>query len=458
MKCRTRAVVGVLILAMPLVALCADVVAIWGGARGTVVRKSDGTVWTWGANFGGKLGVGLASTNLSRVLVPTEVHGAGDVGLLYSVNAIMGGEIHNVALKSDGTVWAWGANAFGVLGNGSTNEAHTPVQVSGLRSVTALGGRGYHTLAIESDGSVWGWGWNSAGELGNGTTNATTVPVKVVGLTNPAMVSAGYKFSIALMPDGTVFQWGHGRVIGNSYTPVQTPGLSNIIAISAGWDQALALKSDHTVWAWGLNNYGEIGDHSTISRTNPVQVTSLSNIVAVSGGDWHSSALGSDGTVWTWGRNDAGQLGYGTTNGAPHSDPARILLDNSLAGFSNIVMLAARDWHNIAVKADDSVWQWGANDQGQCGDNTTADRWRPVQVAGLGPRVGLPLKIQRRAQPGQVDFAWASATGEFFNVEYSTNLAAGFGVLLLTNVLATPPTNTVTVTATNGAGFYRLRF
>src|SRR6266704_6422798 len=116
MKCRAQAVVGVLVLAMPLVAFCADVVSIWGGARGTVVQKSDGTVSTWGANLGGKLGVGLASTNLGRVLVPAEVHGPGDVDFLNSVSAIMGGEVHNVALKSDGTIWGWGNNFFGQVG------------------------------------------------------------------------------------------------------------------------------------------------------------------------------------------------------------------------------------------------------------------------------------------------------------------------------------------------------
>ncbi|TAK93798.1 MAG: hypothetical protein EPO07_17650, partial [Verrucomicrobia bacterium] len=127
-------------------------------------------------------------------------------------------------------------------------------------------------------------------------------------------------------------------------------------------------------------------------------------------------------------------------------------------GFSNLVMVAARDWHNIAVKSDGSVWQWGANDQGQCGDNTTTDRSLPVQVTGLGARVGLPLKIQSSAQPGQLDLRWASATGEFFNIEYTTNLAAGFTTLLLANVPATPPTNSVTVTATNANCFYRLKF
>src|SRR5438132_2872372 len=112
MKCRTLTIVGLLTFAMPFVAFCTDVVSIWGGARGTVVKKSDGTVWTWGANFAGKLGIGVSSTNLARWLVPAEVHGPGDVSFLNSVSAIMGGEVHNVALKSDGTVWAWGNNVF----------------------------------------------------------------------------------------------------------------------------------------------------------------------------------------------------------------------------------------------------------------------------------------------------------------------------------------------------------
>lgn len=458
MELRTQAILGLLALALVVNAPGADVVSIWGGARGTVVRKSDGTVWTWGANFGGKLGVGLSMSNLNRVLVPMEVHGPGDVGFLNSVSAIMGGEVHNIALKADGTVWGWGNNFFGQVGNGTTNDASTPVQTSVLNSVVALGGRGYHTLAIEADGSVWGWGWNNAGELGGGTTNATTVPVRVAGLTNPAAVSAGYKFSIALMTNGTVFQWGHGRVIANSFNPVQVPGLSNIIAISAGWDHALALRSDHTVWTWGQNNYGEIGDGGAVNRTNPVQVTTLSNIIAVSGGDWHSSALDSSGMIWKWGRNDTGQLGNGTADSSQHPLPAKILLDNGGNSFTNIVMMAARDYHNIAIKADGSVWQWGANDQGQCGDNTTVDRWRPVQVSGLGPRVGLPLRIQLGAQLGYADLSWSSATGEYFTIESATDFPSGFNGIVQTNILATPPQNVLSVPATNGNRFYRLRF
>jgi hypothetical protein len=189
-----------------------------------------------------------------------------------------------------------------------------------------------------------------------------------------------------------------------------------------------------------------------------VQITTLSNIISVSGGDWHSAALGSDGVAWQWGRNDVGQLGFGSADGGTHPFPARILTDKNGAAFSNLVLLAARDWHNIAVKTDGSVWQWGANDQGQCGNNATNDCWRPVQVSGLGPRARLPLRIQPGAQPGNAVLSWTSATGEFFDVEYSTNVLAGFTRVLLTNVPSTPPINLITVPVTNGVRFYQLRF
>src|SRR5882757_7249531 len=163
----------------------ADVVSIWGGARGTIVLKSDGTVWTWGANFGGKLGLGVDSTTLARVLAPAEVHGPGNIDYLNSITAIMGGEVHNVALKSDGTVWAWGNNFVGGLGNGTTNDSSVPIQVGlgvvpPLGSVTKLGGRTYFNLAVKSDGTMWAWGMNTSGQMGNGTAGGNVLtPVQV---------------------------------------------------------------------------------------------------------------------------------------------------------------------------------------------------------------------------------------------------------------------------------------
>jgi alpha-tubulin suppressor-like RCC1 family protein len=478
MKYRTQIAAGLLFFSLASVARSADVVSVWGGARGTIILKSDGTVWTWGANFSGKLGVGLDQATLVRTNVPVEVHGPGNVSYLNSIIGVMGGEIHNVALKSDGTVWAWGWNSLGQLGDGTTNDAWTPIQtglgaVPPLTSVTKLGGRPYFTLAVKSDGTVWGWGMNRYGQMGIGTASMTPVTVPVLvsnsspggAINNPLQVTCGYQFGAALATNGTVWTWGsgsHGELgngtTGSNYYPTQVPGLTNITAISAGWFHILALRADRTVWAWGNNSNGELGDGTPSNRSSPVQVLNVSNIVSVSGGDSHSSALAADGTVWKWGLNNLGELGNGTTNAIANPLPAKILVDKFGAGFSNIVMASARDYHNIAVKSDGSVWMWGANDQGQCGDGTTNDDWRPVPVVGLGARVGLPLNLQKSAQPGKLDLSWNSAPGEYFSIEYTTNLAKGFTGALLSNILATPPANTVTVPMTNGTYFYRLKF
>jgi alpha-tubulin suppressor-like RCC1 family protein len=456
----------------------ADVVSVWGGARGTIILKSDGTVWTWGANFNGKLGIG--ETNDLRALTPVEVHGPGNTGYFNSVAVIMGGEIHNVALKSDGTVWCWGWNAFGQLGNGTTNDSWIPVQTGltanpPLTNVIKLGGRPYFTLAEKADGTIWAWGMNQFGQMGNGTVTPfssppNSVPVLVSNsqpgepINGAVQITCGYQFGAALATNGTVWVWGtgtHGEqgtgATTANYIPVQVPGLTNITQISAGWFHILARKADGTAWAWGNNTDGEIGNGATSAVFSPVQVLNVSNIVTVSGGDSHSSALATDGTIWKWGRNDLGELGNGTTNGTPTPFPAKILTDKFGNGFSNVVMMAARHYHNIAVKADGSVWMWGANDQGQCGNGTQNDTWRPTPVVGLGARVPLPLNLAPGA-PGYANLSWSCSTGEFYNVEVSTNLTHGF-VTAQTNLLATPPTSVIPVPLTSGSpSFYRLRF
>lgn len=140
----------------------------------------------------------------------------------------------------------------------------------------------------------------------------------------------------------------------------------------------------------------------------------MSNIVVVLGGDDHSSALTSDGTVWKWGLNEVGELGNGTTNPIVNPVPVKILADTFANSFRNIVMLSARDYHNIAVKADGSVWMWGANDQSQCGNGTTNATWLPTPVSGVTPRLGLPLNMTVGSQLGYAKLSWASVTGEYF--------------------------------------------
>jgi alpha-tubulin suppressor-like RCC1 family protein len=326
---------------------------------------------------------------------------------------------------------------------------------------------------------MWAWGMNSSGQMGNGSvTNYVVTPVMVSNsqpggsVNNPAEVSCGYTYGVALLTNGTVWTWGTGPfgelgngTTGHSYTPIQVTALSNITAISSGWKHILALRSDGTAWAWGLNSHGELGDGTTNNQSVPVQVLNLSNVVAVSGGDYNSIALRANGTVWKWGLNDVGELGMGTndnTGAGPsvdhvaHPFAGQILTDKFGAAFSNVVRVSNRDYHNIAVKADGSVWMWGANDQGQCGDGTTTDIYRPLPVIGLGARVSLPLNLQKSAPAGSADLQWNSHTGEYFSVECSTNLANW--TVVESDILATPPTNTVTTSTTNGAFYYRLRF
>ncbi|TLZ71770.1 MAG: RCC1 repeat-containing protein, partial [Methanobacteriota archaeon] len=237
--------------------------AVANGLSNTV----SGTVLAWGDNVDGQLGNGTFTTSNT----PVEVSG------LTGVTAIAAGGAfnhHSLALKSDGTVWAWGANSAGQLGNGSFTGSNTPVQTSGINGVTAIAGGQLHSLALKSDGTVWAWGFNLDGQLGNGT-NTTTYPY---GLD----------------------------------TPVQVLGLTGVIAIAGGGAHSLALKSDGTVWAWGQNNKGQLGNGSFTGSNTPVQTSGISGVTAIAGGVSHSLALKSDGTVWAWGYNGGGELGNGT--------------------------------------------------------------------------------------------------------------------------------------------------
>ncbi len=369
------------------------ITSVWGGAGSEqIILKSDGTVWDWGFNLHGQLGNGTIGTNNDTDL-PGRVLGIGGVGYLGSLSAIIGGESHNMALSSDGTVDTWGWNFFGQLGDGSTNWGYSTsyslsaVKVYGLSSVAFLGGRGYHNLAVKTNGTIWAWGDNQSGQLGNGGfyPGGTNVPVQVIGLTNPIAVSGGGFHSMALMSNGTVWTWGdnsYGQLgdgtTNNRSSPVQVVGLSNIVAISCGWIQTLAVRSDGTAWTWGDNNTCELGNGVVGGiSTVPVQVLNLSNVVSVSGGDLSSMARLADGTIWKWGQNVYGELGLGTSDTNAHPVPVQV------PGLSNIVISACRDYHNICVKRDGTVWVWGDNRFGGMGDFTGSNVTSPRLMPGL---------------------------------------------------------------------------
>jgi alpha-tubulin suppressor-like RCC1 family protein len=349
---------------------------------------SSSIVYAWGDNYSGELGCGACSPYAGR----TPLH----VGGLTGVTALAAGFAHSLALKSDGTVWAWGYNANGELGNGSTNNSGAPVRVTGLTGMTAVAGGGGHSLALNSDGTVWAWGSNSSGQLGNGSATGTfagsNTPVQATGLTGMTAVAGGEHHSLALKSDGTVWAWGdnaHGQLgtgsttgpqtcdygLACSTTAVQVSGLTGVTAVSAGAVHSLALKSDGTVWAWGFNREGELGNGSTTNSSTPVQVTGLTGMTAIAGGGFHNLALKSDGTVWAWGSNDHGQLGNGSA--ITSSTPVQV------TGLTGMTAIAAGFAYGLGLRSDGTVWAWGDNSYGQLGNGSTTDSSTPVQVSRL---------------------------------------------------------------------------
>ncbi|MBI4492930.1 MAG: IPT/TIG domain-containing protein, partial [Chloroflexi bacterium] len=272
-------------------------IAVAAGGYHSLALKSDGTVWAWGGNGYGQLGDGSTSNRAT----PVQVSG------LSGVIAVSAGWQHSLALKNDGTVWAWGNNRFGQLGDGTSSTVRTtPVQVSGLSGVVAIAAGGYHSLALKNDGTVWAWGANWYGALGDGTATNRLTPVQVPGLSGVMAVAAGSAHSLALKGDGTVWAWGgnYSGQLGDGTTvttgcysrptPVQVSGLSGASAIAAGASHSLALKSDGTVWAWGYNGYGQLGDGTTTGHATPVQVSGLRGATALAGGLYHTLAVQAD--------------------------------------------------------------------------------------------------------------------------------------------------------------------
>lgn len=326
---------------------------LWTAATGSghiVALKSDGTVWTWGGNGSGQLGDG--STN-DRV-APMQVTG------LTSVVAVAAGSSHSAAVKSDGTVWTWGANGTGQLGDGTISNRLLPVQVTGITGIVDIVAGSGHTMALKSDGTVWAWGTNVAGQLGDGTTTQRNAPVQIGTLANVAFLAAGTDHSVAVKADGSVWSWGKNDAgqtgdgtTSNRSTPAQVAGLASIIEAAAGTSHTMALKTDGTVWTWGSNASGQLGDGTTTQRAAPVQASGLTGISTIAAGSDHSVAIKSDGSVRTWGNNATGQIGDGTTTN--RTAPVAV------NGPASIVATSAKASHTVVVRNDGTIYTWGGD-------------------------------------------------------------------------------------------------
>jgi alpha-tubulin suppressor-like RCC1 family protein len=356
------------------------VTAIAGGGEHSLAVKGDGTVWAWGDNTFGQLGNGTTGT--TPITSPVQVVNLSGAAF------VAAGEIDSVALGTDGTVWTWGNNTGGELGNGTGEQEVVPSEVANLTGVAVTAGGGLFTLIVKQDGTVWGWGANNIGQLGNGLFPATASPtaVQATGISGVTMLDGGNDHSLAIGSGGTLWAWGYNSTgqIGNGTVsngvspPFQVTAVPGVIAISAGVGHSLAVKSDGTVWAFGDNSQGQVGSGAPIgSVLTPVQVPGLAGMIAVSAGVNHSLSLKSDGTVWAWGDNTVGQLGNGTTSATPSPSPAQV------PNLTGIVAISGKANSGLALRSDGTVWSWGENSNGELGTGRPDSEYSPVQVVGL---------------------------------------------------------------------------
>ena len=325
-----------------------------GGTHSAAVTK-DGDLYMWGSNGAGQLGV-YSNANSK---IPIKVNNSSSTLPEKSVKYVALGGNHSAAITKDGSLYIWGWNNYGQLGDGTTTERYTPIKIMDNVASVSLGD--YHSAAVTKDGSLYMWGNNSSGQLGDGTTTSRYTPVKIMN--NVASVSLGSSHSAAITKDGSLYMWGwnhygqlgDGTTTSYRYTPVKI--MDNVASVSLGGIHSAAITKDGSLYKWGG------GD-----KTRPHRVAS--NVQSVKLGYSHTTVISKDGGLYTWGYNDYGQLGNGTTTNS--SNPIKIMNDAvDCAGGGN---------HTIALKKDGTVYTWGYNNCGQLGDGTTTDRTSPVAI------------------------------------------------------------------------------
>ena len=388
-------------------ALAIRIVKVSNGSYHSFGLTSDGRIYAWGRNTSGELGIG---TTLARSNVPIAVKTTGTPMDGKVVKQVEGGGryegSHSIALASDGTVYTWGFNQYGQLGNNTTTNSRSPiaVQVAGTplagKTIVQIAAGADHSLALDSDGALYAWGSNAYGQLGNGTTTNSSVPVAVKIAGTPlagktiVQIAAGANHNMVLTSDGAVYTWGwnyHGQLGNNTKTnsntivAVQTIGTpiagKKIVKIAAGQGHSLALTDDGMVYTWGRNDTGQLGNNATTNVMLPVTVTvtgtpmSNKTIVEIASGARHSLAIDSSGKVYAWGHNGSGQLGNNLTVNALTPVAVQAPADK------NIIQVSGSGWlgaSSSALASDGTVYSWGRGFDGQLGDGTNNDSSVPV--------------------------------------------------------------------------------
>ena len=409
-------------------ALAIRIVKVSNGSYHSFGLTSDGRIYAWGRNTSGELGIG---TTLARSNVPIAVKTTGTPMDGKVVKQVEGGGryegSHSIALASDGTVYTWGLNQYGQLGNNTTTNSRSPIAVQAAgtplagKTIVQVAAGADHSLALDSDGALYAWGSNAYGQLGNGTTTNSSVPVAVKIAGTPLagktiiQIVAGANHNMVLTSDGAVYTWGwnyHGQLGNNTKTnsntivAVQTIGTplagKKIVKIAAGQGHSLALTGDGIVYTWGRNDTGQLGNNATTDAMLPVAVTvtgtpmNNKTIVEIASGARHSLAIDSNGKVYAWGHNSSGQLGNNSTVNALTPVAVQAPADK------NIIQVSGGGWSGAsssALTSNGTVYSWGRDFDGQLGDGTNNDSYVPViTTINLVDTPSIPTHVM--AKPG----------------------------------------------------------
>jgi alpha-tubulin suppressor-like RCC1 family protein len=365
-------------------------------ARHNAIIADNGTVWTFGENSEGQLGL---NDTVDRN-IPVQIAGI--------TNAIMVscGGTHTAIIDDSNRLWTFGDNTNGQLGNGTTNSSPIPIEITGIpNAVTVSCGNG-HTAVIDASGAVWTFGYNEYGQLGDNGINADDNPIprkavaygfanQILVINNAIGVSCGDAHTVVIRADNTVwtFGWNSRGQLGNGSIVDSNPNsvarqvvfdlggilgpFEDVIAASAGGQHTMLLKSNGTVWTFGGNYTGQLGNGTIIDNAIPAVIANISAI-GISCGLDHSIILKDDNTVCTFGGNSSGQLGNGTMD--PSSNPVQVEFDCSGNGVINVVAVSGGNGHTTILQNDGTVLTFGANFSGQLGNNTTVNSDCPREI------------------------------------------------------------------------------
>lgn len=343
------------------------------GTMHTVAVKTDGTLWTWGFNGYGQLGDNTAVDKH----IPTQI------GTDHDWVSAKAGSHYCLAQKSDGSLWAWGMNFYGQCGIPSNpGNILIPTRIGTATDWQFYTAASQHTIAIKNNGTLWIWGYNDHGMLGTGTTGSVMTPTQIGTDTDWKSATGGNSHTIALKTNGTIWTWGFNSVgqLGNgsyfdsNYTPTQVGTDNDWKLLGDGINNAfnVVIKNDGSMWSFGGNSYGNLGTGLATSSPEPIRIGTENNWDAVSLGAYSAFAHKTDGSMWSWGYNEYSSLGIGTNTNV--NVPTRIGTDNDWMTFDS------GSGHTMALKTNGVLWTWGSNSAGYLGNDTTTPSNFPIQI------------------------------------------------------------------------------